>query len=181
MAYRWGPKQHEKESSYPKSGGLYDFLVRVIVPTMNDCIQSFQFTATNFVSMVVKSSGLVDKMSGANLQVDGHVEVPTQGGKDQWEPEEEESSPTHSLSSSPAQRLLASFPNMKYCLEIRVMLTEELGAIPPPYHSWTAPLVEDMLHEARTWLTKAVVIGPDRAVLFYQRCSMGEGLRVRRG
>ena len=57
-------------------------------------------------------------------------------------------------------------------------LTEELGAIPPPSHSWMAPLVEDMLHEARTRLTKAVVTGPGRAVLFYGRCSLGEGLRA---
>ena len=55
-------------------------------------------------------------------------------------------------------------------------LTEELGAVPPPSHSWTTPLVEDMLHEVRTSLTKAVVTGPDRAVLFYGRCSMGEGI-----
>ena len=38
------------------------------------------------------------------------------------------------------------------------------------------PLVEDMLHDARTRLTKAVVTGPGRAVLFYGRYSMGEGL-----
>ena len=57
-------------------------------------------------------------------------------------------------------------------------LTGELGAIPPPSHSWTAPLVEDMLHEARAGLTEAVVIGPVRAVLFYGRHSMGEGLRA---
>ena len=65
---------------------------------------------------------------------------------------------------------------MKHCLEIHVTLTEELGAVPPPSHSWMAPLMEDMLHDARTGLTKAVVIGPGRAVLFYGRCSMGEGL-----
>ena len=57
-------------------------------------------------------------------------------------------------------------------------LMEELGAIPPPSHSWMAPLVEDMLCEARTGLTKAVVTGPGRAVLFYGRHSMGEGLTV---
>ena len=39
-----------------------------------------------------------------------------------------------------------------------------------------APLVEDMLHDARTGLTKAVVTDPGRAVLFYGRCSMGKGL-----
>ena len=55
-------------------------------------------------------------------------------------------------------------------------LLEELGVIPPPSHSWMAPLVEDMLHNARTGLTKAVVTGPGRAVLFYGRRSMGEGL-----
>ena len=55
-------------------------------------------------------------------------------------------------------------------------LTEELGAVPPPSHSWTAPLMEDMLHDVRTRLTKAVVTGPGRAILFYGRHSMGEGL-----
>ena len=55
---------------------------------------------------------------------------------------------------------------------------EKLGAIPPPSHSWMDPLVEDMLHDARTGLTKAMVTDPGRAVLFYGRCSMGEGLIV---
>ena len=55
-------------------------------------------------------------------------------------------------------------------------MTEELGAVPPPSYSWMAPLVEYMLHDIRTRLTKSVVIGPGRAVLFYGRCSMGEGL-----
>ena len=128
--------------------------------------------------MAAKLSDLVDKMPGTNLQANGHAEVPTQGAKDLWELEEEDSSPSHLLSLSPAQRPLSGHPNTKYCLEIRVMLTEELGAIPPPCHSWTAPLVEDMLHEARTRLTEAVVTGPCRAVLFYGRHSMGEGLRV---
>ena len=36
------------------------------------------------MSMAAKSSDLVDNMSGANLQADGNVEVPTQGAKDQW-------------------------------------------------------------------------------------------------
>ena len=65
---------------------------------------------------------------------------------------------------------------MKHCLEIHVTLTEELVAVPPPSHSWTAPLVEDRLCDVRTGLTKAVVTGPGRAVLFYERHSMGEGL-----
>ena len=56
-------------------------------------------------------------------------------------------------------------------------LTETLGAIPPPSHSWMLPLVYDMLHEARTGLNEAVVTGPGMAVLFYGRHSMG-GLMV---
>ena len=130
------------------------------------------------MSMAAKSSDLADKMPGANLQADGKMEVPIQGAKDLWGSEEEDSSPSHSPSWSPAWRPLSSHPNVRYCLEIRVTLTEELGAISPPPDSWMAPLVEDMLQEARTGLTKAVVIGPGRVVLFYGRCSMGEGLKA---
>ena len=57
-------------------------------------------------------------------------------------------------------------------------LTKETGAAPPPPHTWTVPLVEDMLCYGRTGLTEAVVIGPGRAVLFYGRWSMGEGLSL---
>ena len=85
--------------------------------------------------MAAKLSNLVDKMPGANLQVDCHVEVPTQGAKDLQELEEEDSSPSCLPSLSPAQRPPSSCPSTKYCLEIRVTLTEELGAIPPPSHS----------------------------------------------
>ena len=54
------------------------------------------------MSMAAKLSDLVDKMSGANLQADGHVEVPTQGAKDLWELEEEDCSlPTCSLGLQP--------------------------------------------------------------------------------
>ena len=70
------------------------------------------------MSMAAKLSDLVDKMSGANLQADGHMEVPTQSVKDPQEPEEEDSSPSCSLSWSPARRPLSGCPNMKYCLEI---------------------------------------------------------------
>ena len=56
-------------------------------------------------------------------------------------------------------------------------LTDELGDAPPPLHAWTVPVVEDMLQETRAGLTEAVIIGPGRAILFYGRCSMGEGLK----
>ena len=128
--------------------------------------------------MATKLSNLAEEMSGASLQADGQVEEPTQGVKDLWESEEEDSSPSHLPLWSPARRLPSSCPNMKYCLEIQVTLTEELGSMPPPSHSWMAPLVEDMLREARGRLTKAVLIGPGRAILFYGRCSLVEGLKA---
>ena len=55
---------------------------------------------------------------------------------------------------------------------------DELGDALPPPNAWMAPVVEDMLQEARAGLTEAVVIGPGRAILFYGRRSMGEGLKV---
>ena len=128
--------------------------------------------------MAAKLSDLAEGMSGASLQVDGQTEEPTQGAKDLQDLEEDNSSPSLLPLWSPAQRLPSSHPNMKYCLEIQVTLTEELGAIPLSSHSWMTPLVEDMLWEAGTGLTKAVVIGPGRAILFYGRCSLGEGLKV---
>ena len=70
------------------------------------------------MSMAAKLSDVVDKMSEANLQADGQVEVPTQGMKDIWETKEEDSSPSHLQMWSPAQRPLSGHPNMKYCLEI---------------------------------------------------------------
>ena len=70
------------------------------------------------MSMAAKSSELVDKTSGANLQAEDHVDVPTQSVKDPWEPEEGDSSPYHSPSWFLAQRLQSSCPNMKYCVEI---------------------------------------------------------------
>ena len=79
---------------------------------------SFQFKATNFVSMAAKMSDLVDKIPGANFQVDGQVEVPTQGAKDLWGSEEADSSPSHLPSWSPAWMPPSGHSNVRYCLEI---------------------------------------------------------------
>ena len=136
----------------------------------------FQFTTTNFVSMAAKSSNLGNEMSEVNSQTEGHADMPPQSANDLRELEASGSSPSHSPSWFPPRRLPSSCPNTKHCLEICVILTEELGVVPPPSHSWVTPLVEDMLWDVRTSLTKAVVIGPGRAVLFYGRRSLGEGL-----
>ena len=128
--------------------------------------------------MAAKSSDPVDEMSGVNLQMEGHMDMPPQSAKDLQKSEALGSSPSHLPSWSSARRLPSSCLNTKHCLEIHVTLTEELGAVPPPSHSWMAPFMEDMLHDTRTRLTEAVGIGSSRAVLFYGRCSMAEGLTV---
>ena len=51
-----------------------------------------------------------------------------------------------------------------------------IGGSTPTLSFLDVPLVEDMLHDARTGLTKAEVTGPGREVLFYGRHSMEEGL-----
>ena len=87
------------------------------------------------------------------------------------------SSPSQLPSWSPARGPPPSQPNTRHCLGIHVTLTEELGAVPPLPHAWTAPLV-DMLHYARTGLTEAVVMGPGRAIHFYGSQSLGEDLSL---
>ena len=82
--------------------------------------------------------------------------------------------PSGSLAREPSP----SHPNTRHCLGIHVTLTEETGAAPPPPHTWMVPLVEDMLCYGRIGLTKAIVTGLGRAVLFYGRWSMGEGLSL---
>ena len=66
--------------------------------------------------MAAKSSDLSDKTSEANLKADGQVEKPAQGAADWWEMEEEDSSPHHSLTWSPVQRLLLGLPQYETLL-----------------------------------------------------------------
>ena len=117
-------------------------------------------------------------MTEANLQMDGPDERPAQGAADHHETEEEDSSPHNSPMWSPVLRPPTGHLNMNYCLSIQATLTDELGDVPPPPHTWMAPVVEDMLRDTRIGLTEAVVIGPGKAILFYGRRSMGEGLKA---
>ena len=38
--------------------------------------------------------------------------------------------------------------------------TKEGGATPPPPYAWQVPVVEDMLYDGRSGLTKVTVMGP---------------------
>ena len=117
-------------------------------------------------------------MTEDNLQADSLEERPAQRVVDHHEMEEDDSSPHDSLTWSPVPRPPTGRPSMNFCLSIKAILTDELGDVPPPPHAWTAPVVKDMLRDIRARLTEAVVIGPGKAILFYGRHSMGEGLTV---
>ena len=66
-------------------------------------------------------------MSGANLQMEVHVDMPPQSVKDLQELEASDlSSPSCSPSWPLARRPPSNHPNMKHCLEIHVTLIEEL-------------------------------------------------------
>ena len=128
--------------------------------------------------MTAKMSNRGDNMTEVNLQTEGLREEPAQRAADGQEMEEGDSSPHNSPTWSPVQRLPTGHLNTNYCLLIQVILTDELGDVPPPSHSWMTPVIEDMLRETRAGLTEAVVVGPGRAILFYGRHSLGEGLKV---
>ena len=64
---------------------------------------------------------------------------------------------------------MLDLPKTQYCLEIQMILTEDGGAMPPPLHTWQAPVVEDMLQDGKSGLTEAGVMGPDWAIPFFGR------------
>ena len=70
------------------------------------------------MSMAAKTSNQGDNMSEANLQADGLVEKSAQEAADQWEMEEDDSSPHNLPMWSPVQRQPAGHLTMNYCLEI---------------------------------------------------------------
>ena len=70
------------------------------------------------MSVAAKTSDRGDKMSEANLQVEGQAGKPAQRAVDWQETEEEDSSPHNLLRWSPVQRPPSGCLNTKHCLEI---------------------------------------------------------------
>ena len=70
---------------------------------------------------------------------------------------------------------------MHYCIHIRVILGEGRGDQPPPPHAWTGSLIADIFQEGLEGrITKAVVLDPGEAILFFGRWSLKEGLPHRK-
>ena len=84
-------------------------------------------------------------MTEANLQADGLMEEPAQSAANWQDTEEEDSSPPNLLTWSPVKRPPTGRLNTNYCLSIQATLTNELRDVPPPSHTWTVAVVEDML------------------------------------
>ena len=99
-----------------------------------------------------------DNITEANLQADGLREEPAQGAVERQEMEEGDSSPHNLPMWSPVQRPPAGHFNANYCLSIQVTLTNELGDVPPPMHSWMTPVIEDMLRKLEPDLWKQLLL-----------------------
>ena len=63
----------------------------------------------------------------------------------------------------------------KYCLEIRITLSDPSMSRLPPKSTWIGPIIAEELTGVRA-PTEAIVLGPGRAVLFYGHRSQGEQL-----
>ena len=102
--------------------------------------------------------------------------TPPNGWNGPEEMEASGSAPSCSPSQSLVRRQMPDHPKTWYCLEIQVISTEDGRTTPSPLHAWQAPVVGDMLWDGKSGPTEAVVMGPDWAILFYGRQSLGEGL-----
>ena len=66
---------------------------------------------------------------------------------------------------------------MCYCVHARVTLGEGAGDQPPPSNTWCDLLILDMFQEGiEEQITKAVVLTPGEAFLFFGGQSLEEGL-----
>ena len=134
--------------------------------------------ATTVASMATKSSDVYNQTSGPNLWMEGHTLPSPRVLECLEEMGASGRVPFPSPSRSPERSPSTGPPGTWYCLGIHMTLTNDVGNEPPPPHAWMAPLVEDMLCHGKASLTEVVVTGPGRAVLFYGRWSLGEGLSL---
>ena len=67
-----------------------------------------------------------------------------------------------------------------YCIHVRLTLGERWGNHPPPSHAWSGSLIGDtFLGGLEEQITKAVVLAPGEAILFFGCQSLKEGIPLR--
>ena len=70
----------------------------------------------------------------------------------------------------------AQGPQIHYCIHVRVTLGEG-GNQPSPSHVWSGSLIADIFQDdLEEWITKALILAPGEAILFFGRQSCKEGL-----
>ena len=136
----------------------------------------FQFTTTTGMSMDTKSSILDDQISGANFQIEGHTPTSPSGQKGLKEIGASGSAPSHSPSQSPERWLLPGCPKTWYWNTCNFNQRGRSCTSATPCLDGTsggghATTQQDWPHQSSS-------DGPGRAVLFYGRWSLGEGLSL---
>ena len=88
-------------------------------------------------------------------------------------PSERSVSPEHWWDQSPTPE-----DQRHYCIQVRVMLGNGRGDQPTLPHAWEGGLNTDILQEAwsEDCITKAVVLSPGAAILFFDRHTKNEGI-----
>ena len=138
----------------------------------------FQFMATVFMSMATRLSDLGAHKPGVNIHTEGHTLTPPSGQNGPEDPEVFGSTPSYSPSQSPARKPTPDWPETQYCLEIQMTSAEDSGVAPPLPNMWQALIMEDMVWDGKSSLTEAIVTSPGRAIPFYGKQSLGEGLSL---
>ena len=144
------------------------FLAWAFAPKLYEHIQSFNSQPLFLCQWLARSSDLDNSKPEIKIQTEGHTHTPNKWLKWAWKSQRQLGEPHHIPYPSLWQRKpMPDWPETWYCLEIKVISTEDDKVIPPPTHTWQTPIVEDMVREGKVGLTEARVTGTGWAVLFY--------------
>ena len=140
MADKWISNSPWKRCGYGKPICFSTLLAWASVPKLH---LEFQFTATVFVSMATRLSNLDEQKPGTSIQKEVHTLTTPCGWNGPEDPEVFGSTPSQSSSQSLVRK--PDCHETWYCLEIHVVSTKDERAVPPPSHTWQAPIAEDMV------------------------------------
>ena len=91
---------------------------------------------TVFVPMATRLGDLDDLNPEVKIQIEGDTLTLTGSRNGPEDPDAFGNTPSHSPSQSPARKPAPDWPKTQYCLEIKVVSTEDDKVIPPPSHTW---------------------------------------------
>ena len=113
----------------------------------------------------------VDLLEEGMSQMGASPKIPFRFQQSSWSPSEWSLTPECQQDHTVHEDLVG------YCIHIGVILGEGGGNQPPPSPAWSGSLIVDMFQEGlKEWITKAVVLTPGEAILFFGWWSHKEGL-----